>query len=538
MQNKRWFFTTVVLAFCSIVYELLMATTLSYLTGSYVWWHSWTIAFYIAGLGLGSYLSNKYSGLRTFIKIELALSFIGVLCIFVIQLAHLLATSNDTSVMVQSSPQEYDLYNLLFKYGFFIFTEVIVLTTGLLSGFEIPLILEQVNKNSSKNEENRVLALNYFGTLLGTLAFTFLLYPHFKLIHIGIIIGLINFLVCFFMMKEKKLVFTFIFSGLALLSFLYLPGFENFYYKHKYFFGTYEIKNESGLRGFVEDHKKFGEIERLKTLYQNIDFVKYDLDEKEFRMFLDGNFQFSTKTESRYHEAFAHFALAIAKSHPKKVLVLGAGDGMLIRELLKYDSIEQISHIELDGDIYDLFRTQPLNKLNDFAFDSPRVKTTIGDGFYFVRNNKEKYDAIFIDFPYPKNYDIARLYSLEFYSNVKKRLNENGIVVLDAPLFDKDLIEKYGQESNNILLSTLHYSGFKNLKPFKVDDESFILASNGEELKGVLSEEYSSKLKGTNLEDFNKIYNQTIPYRIEKQFVNSIFFPKIVEEWQLAPSYF
>lgn len=544
---------TIITAFCSIIYELLLASSLSLLTGSHIWWYSWTIAFYISGLALGSYRASQKVSDTTFVKVELGLAALGVTSLFWVMLSHWLLYV----VEVHNFHVDFDQaghYTTLIKYIFFGITQSLVLAIGTLSGYEIPLLIREMKKQTGLEQENRVIALNYLGTLLGTVVFTFGFYPHLELITIGVVVGLLNLAICFWLtpsIRQISLAAGSIFL-VALGLFTYKTDLEQFYLKTRYFLADYLIHDVGNEVSFLTDQQKIRKVERLKSLYQHIDLVKeLDPASEDVKMFLDSNFQLSTASEKTYHESFAHVSLNLTNHIPKKVLVLGAGDGMLIRELLKYPSVESITQVELDDTVLKLFSNPPLNKYNDNSLSNPKVHTQIGDGFYFVRNTHEKFDSIYIDFPYPKTYDLARLYSVEFYENVKRVLLPGGIAVMDVPLesklmymlkvndnhsdadFDPEMVR-----NNDIMLSTLFFAGFRSMFPYYLHNESFLvmtpdqIKANYQPTAEFLA--HTTVIQGSDLE---KLSEQKFPYTIDKKSVNSIFFPRLVHEWKLAPMY-
>jgi len=219
---------------------------------------------------------------------------------------------------------------------------------------------------------------------------------------------------------------------------------------------------------------------------------------------------------------------------------------LLLRELLKYSEIESIHHIELDQKMVDLAQTR-FAELNKHSLDDPRVNLEINDGFYYVRNTNEKYDAIFIDFPYPNSYDLARLYSREFYSYVKRTLNPGGFVVLDSPFFNKEDYTKNKYQghvtltqvfndrhvvSNSVVASTLYYAGFKSIFPYRVSDESFLFLKVE---PGAIDYDFMdtadlTKLEEQTVREMREIKNQQFPYTIALKYVNSIFKPTVVKK--------
>jgi spermidine synthase len=232
---------------------------------------------------------------------------------------------------------------------------------------------------------------------------------------------------------------------------------------------------------------------------------------------------------------------------PKNVLVLGGGDGLLIRELLKREHIESIKQIELDEDVVNLAKNRDfLKKLNRNSMNDPKVETIISDAFYYLRNNRELFDAIFIDFPYPRNYNLAKLYSLEFYTYVNKNLKPHGFVVLDAPIYNKFDYgkEKYrgrailastfsaiDKQNNSVLVSTIHYAGFDKIYPYKISGESFIIATNNNSnLNYQISEGDRSYFEAIEEKDLLKIPSQNFPHEINRKYINSIFHPRMLHD--------
>lgn len=151
-----------------------------------------------------------------------------------------------------------------------------------------------------------------------------------------------------------------------------------------------------------------------------------------YLFYLNGNLQFSSLDEIRYHETLVHPAMLLADSR-KKVLVIGGGDGLAAREILKYHDVERLMVIDIDPAITNLARSHPVFlKLNKKSLVSPKVKIINEDGFSFIRKVKESFDVIIVDLVDPKTPSAARLYSLEFYQMCLKRLKKGGILVTQA----------------------------------------------------------------------------------------------------------
>jgi spermidine synthase len=153
------------------------------------------------------------------------------------------------------------------------------------------------------------------------------------------------------------------------------------------------------------------------------------------RLFLNGNLQFHERDEYRYHEALVHPAMA-GHGAPKRVLVLGGGDGLAVREILKYPSVEQVTLVELDPHMTRLFATEPrLVALNAGALSSPKLRTVNADAFPWLEAQQGPdavWDVIVIDFPDPSNFAIGKLYSTSFYQVVDQHLSAGGYAVVQT----------------------------------------------------------------------------------------------------------
>jgi spermidine synthase len=150
------------------------------------------------------------------------------------------------------------------------------------------------------------------------------------------------------------------------------------------------------------------------------------------RLFLNGNLQFHSRDEYRYHEALVHPAMA-AHGAPKRVLVLGGGDGMAVREVLRHPSVEQVTLVELDPHMTTLFRDEArLAALNARALSSPKVRVVNADAFGWLESHDEVFDVIVIDFPDPTSFALGKLYTTSFYSLVDHHLSAGGYAVVQT----------------------------------------------------------------------------------------------------------
>lgn len=549
-----------ILSACSIVYELLLANTLAIMTGSYIWWQSLTIGVYIGGLGAGAAWAESFKdSLKGLFKAEVVLTFLGAVSVVYIYLFHGGYLSSDFLFYIQNdySSPVYFQYNLVLKSIFIFFIQGLTFAIGLFSGLEIPLLIRLHEKAKGSGKTYQILGLSYLGTLLGSVVFAFVLIPHLNVIVVSLYVASTNFLVCLYILARVRFLSTLIryASVFAVALILILVGsysdeIEQVYLKTHYLFKTEVTKPGARPLDFFGNLSEFDRVERLKSMYQYIDIYRPDTKDQETILAIDMNFQFSSFNERFYHEAFSHIPISMTGEVPKNVLVLGGGDGLLLREILKYPDVQRITHIELDQKMLEISKERDIfSNLNEGSLDHPKVQTLTEDAFYFLRNQTQKFDAIFIDFPYPNNYDLARLYSLEFYTYVHKALADHGFVTLDAPIHDRRVeipTHEWGQVvvdtvfrpedkiSNSILLSTAHFAGFKSLFPYKVNHESFLLMTKNEKSYNYdideLSREKYQKILPKHLREVMRL---TYPYEIKRSYVNSIFRPRLLQRPKL-----
>jgi spermidine synthase len=150
----------------------------------------------------------------------------------------------------------------------------------------------------------------------------------------------------------------------------------------------------------------------------------------DVRLFLDGDLQFASSDEHRYHEALVHPAVVPGA---RRVLVLGGGDGLAAREVLRHDAVERVVEVELDPAVLHLARTDPrLVAANDGALDDPRVEVVVDDAMSWLRTAAETFDAVVVDMPDPDAPATAKLYSQEFYGLASRVLAPGGRLVVQA----------------------------------------------------------------------------------------------------------
>lgn len=165
-------------------------------------------------------------------------------------------------------------------------------------------------------------------------------------------------------------------------------------------------------------------IYESQSPYQNIKIIETKLFGRV--LLLDDTIQCTVKDEESYHEMMTHVPI-FAHNAVKTILVIGGGDGGIIKQILKHHEVEKITLVEIDEQVIEISK-KFLPSISDNAFDNPRVNVVIGDGVEWVKTTEEKYDIIIVDRPESSGPAVS-LYSPEFYKNCKNKLNERGILV-------------------------------------------------------------------------------------------------------------
>ncbi len=193
---------------------------------------------------------------------------------------------------------------------------------------------------------------------------------------------------------------------------------------------------------------------------------------------MDSHFQLSSVYESDYHETMAHVPSIMLNQIGRKILVIGGGDGLLVRELLRYGTaIDEITLIDIDPEILKLARHNPgLRRLNGDALSDPKVTVITGDAFQAVRRGRGMYDKIYVDVLFPFDFETARLFTVEFFGALGKHLSPGGHLTVLSPIELGDMDEPADQRLLQVMASTLRQAGFPDLHLFGESKHTFMLA--------------------------------------------------------------
>jgi spermidine synthase len=295
----------------------------------------------------------------------------------------------------------------------------VVVVVGTLVGLEIPLVLRLLREVVDFKElVAKVLTFDYLGALVASLLFPILLVPHLGLVRTSILFGLAN--------AAVGLWSTWLFAPLlgvvndlrvkaAVVIVVLVVGFA---------FG--ERLTDLAEEGLYADTV----VLARSTPYQRIVMTRH---RDHFQLFLNGQLQFSSADEYRYHEALVHPALVLA-GEPRRVLVLGGGDGLAAREILRHPSVSEVVLVDLDPAVTRLAAENPLLRdLNRASLLDPRVHVVNEDAMAWLgRPGGGLFDAAIVDFPDPHNFSLGKLYTRHFYTMLRGHLDPAGVVAVQS----------------------------------------------------------------------------------------------------------
>ena len=394
-----------VVAACGLVYELAAGALASYLLGDSVLQFSTIIGAYLFAMGIGSWLSRYIERqlVAQFLRIELLVGLVGGMLPALLFVAH------------SSLPSGAGGSFRVLLYG-------MVGIVGTLVGLEIPLVMRILKRQFSERYALRdlvsqVLTFDYLGALVVAVAFPLLFVPHLGLVRTGVFFGLLN-------------------AAVAVWALWIFRDELRHWRAHAVACAAVILTLSATMLGadrlstWAEDHF-YGEdiIVRESSDYQRVVVTS---GAAGVRLFLNGNLQFHSRDEYRYHESLVHPALA-AHGAPKRVLVLGGGDGLAVREVLRHPGVEQVTLVELDPHMTRLFAQHPaLVALNGGALASPKLKVVNADAYTWLEQSPGGYDVVIIDFPDPTNFSLGKLYTTSFYQRVDQALAAGGYLAVQT----------------------------------------------------------------------------------------------------------
>jgi len=468
---------TLVVATCSILYELLLAQTLSALLGNTVLRYSITIGCYLGALGVGALLCDRRTGDAGWrlTRIELGLSVLGGVAVPLLYLLDMVQRFVYLHVASGS------WWETIAPALFLLVSHGVIVAIGLLSGFEVPLLLH-LGERFRPQSANRVLGVDYLGALVGSVVFPLVLFRWLGLIAAGFAVGALNALMALLLVMWRGERARLASAAVALATVaLLVCGVAASRHLEQYFLKKlYYAEDMTSLGALFAAQHDRPDVERHRSGYQTIDLVRdtgesqwvYDLISTkrdadpeypvDLWLYLDQQYQVFSGMDEVYHEWFVHAPVQAVGRAPRDVLVLGGGDGLTMREALKYDTVRRVVQVEIDPLMLRLARTHPqLSRMNGGALGDPRVEVVQADAFLWLRRSTESFDAVYIDMPAARDYNLSLVYSREFYGLVRRRVRPEGFVAIDTPDGNCETSSDLWAVYSNTLLA----AGFETVVP-------------------------------------------------------------------------
>jgi spermidine synthase len=401
LRTPVLFLNVLVIAACGLIYELLAGTVASYVLGDSVTQFSLIIGLYLSALGVGAWLSRYIDRdlAARFVDVELGVALIGGL----------------------SAPLLFLGFARLSWFQLFLY--LIVFAIGVLVGLELPILMRILQEHLDfKDLVSRVLSFDYIGSLIAAVLFPMFLVPRLGLVRTSIVFGLLNAVVglygTFLLRSLLRSVWMLRAKSVFVIAVLLAA-----------FIGA------DRLTTLAEDDLYTDEVVYSATSqYQRIVVTQ---GHSGFQLFLNGNLQFASADEYRYHEALVHPAMS-ASATPRNVLILGGGDGLALREVLTYPSVAHVTLVDLDPKMTHLAEAfRPLGVLNGQSFRDPRVRVVNADAMIWIEHARDQFDSAIVDFPDPNSFALGKLYTTRFYRLLKARLAPGAAISVQSgsPLF-------------------------------------------------------------------------------------------------------
>lgn len=446
---------------CGLAYEYTLSKISSDLLGNSVQQWAIVIGVMMFFMGVGADIQKHFSDKGLVDKFLIAEIILGILGGF-------------GPILLVYSYGRASEYYILIQY-------LLICSIGLLIGFEIPLLTRINERYLSELKVNigGILKMDYIGSLVGAILWVFIMPRFFTLAQSSFILGIINILVALVSLAffQRHVLYK---KTIGISVLLVLAGLTA-----GYFYSNLWMN-------YSEQHLYKDRIIMSETSkYQHVILTRSSAG--DIACYINGNIQFNSFDESIYHENLVHPAFQLSPSH-ERVLILGGGDGLALREVLKYPGVKDVTLCDIDPLMTELasdnvhFLELNRGSLNDARvkvlennalreggkttlfvqdrksirprFDSSaEVSVVHMDAAVFLEQIEGMYDIIIIDFPDPNNIELSKLYATSFYRNLSKKLKVTGIMVQQSTsvVYSKEAFLCIGRTINASGLAAIPY---------------------------------------------------------------------------------
>ncbi|MBF0122959.1 MAG: hypothetical protein HQL21_06085 [Candidatus Omnitrophica bacterium] len=484
MVNFPMVFIAFLFASLSFIYELMIAQIMAFFTADLFVWCVLIGGVFLGSMGLGIIWSERSPArslpIASFVFLNCFQALIGGISVIALYVTFQLT--------VIFGSQNYFLASgiPLFLVAFW---ETVLI--GFWAGEGLFLLTDMGQRGGISSAWIRIIY--YLGIFAAGVSFV--LVPYISSLQIALAAGWASALLALYSswgLRDEKDIRPVILSTVLVIVFGVLlwqaSAIEMFFLQKHYS----PVKSESSWKDFFVSQGPQASLRRYSASRQQVDFVRfpsggeeelgqliraYHLKEapnsqqvQNWGLFINGALWLSSAFEDFYFETFAHVPVAALGISPKNVLILGGGDGLLAREILKLSSVKRIDVVD-DKAMMEVFGKEPLLRtLNRGSLKDPRVRVVGADTYDFIRRDRKVYDAIYLEFLDPLDYDSSKLFSQEFLSAVKARLAPQGFIVMAAAGFFQENGDSSSDDrvvlSRTFLFGTLEASGFETVVPF------------------------------------------------------------------------
>ena len=523
-------------SFLGIGYELLCAKIVGEYSQHEMLSQCLCMGIFLLGLGVGSFLHSRKE--RTalgqwtvLIKAEVTMVIIGTFAApFFVSWA---------TLVTLTSTQMSDGLRIFFA-GSLLYTFLM----GLFSGFELPILISSTHFNRSIRE-NEIVGLSSLGGLLSSIALSFWLFHRLGTYASFCAVAVANLCVLTLILTRSpqarsRIAGLLLCLTLAILQWTVIgvrAPLEQAFLKTHYMELRLVTLSVDEIWSYFNILQKTGTVLQVRTPYQNIDIVddvylKSPGFFRDFNLFINRRPQLSTDSWRSYHESFVDIVKRVApEMSVQNVLILGGGDGILTNEVHRLWPNSHTTLIDIDPAMIRLAQSLPqLLSLNQGILNRNWAKIENADAFVWVRKTSQTFDLVLLDFPYPHDFELGKLFSKEFYASLKDRLRPQGLVVMDAPLWREVSRENiHPQEGPHIqvMINTLKAAGFLSLLPFGYVESLLVASFDRPQLRIGFGDDLSN-ISNSSVINLHELDIETSS-SIDETHVNSIFRPRTFE---------
>lgn len=424
-------------------------------------------------------------------------AFVGLQLIFSLSLPLAVYLTRILKEIIGVTPGE-ALGLLPILYSSFLILLPISLPHGALFTFGCK-IYSQFHKDNA-GSIGKVYVYEILGTIVGGIAFTYLLVPYFHSLQMALGVALLNLILCVLLLlhfwQRNKLLCSI--SAVCLLLCAYLV-----------FGQRADVLHQLSVR---QQWSGQDVVHYQNSIYGNLVVTKRG---EQYTFFSDGIPIITTPTpDITFVEEFVHLPM-LAHPKPKEVLVISGGAGGVINEVLKHP-VQRVDYAELDPLLLELVEMFP-TELTEAELSDPRVNIEYTDGRLFLKRTPRKYDLVLVGLSDPSDLQVNRLFTKEFFWLVKRRLKEEGMLVINLP----GSLTYLGEELKNLngcILNTLK-SVYPHVRIIPGDGTNLFLASTSPQVSLINPTQLSQRLNERNLE-VNLLTPAHLEYKLHPRWLN------------------